>query len=263
LFDVSTTNNSVRGNSIYSNSGFGIYLDGSANISAVAPALVSATLATSLSVTGGLSSIPSTTFHLDFYANPPPQYAAQAKTYLGAKDVTTGLGGSVNFVASLGAIVPVGWNITATATDPAGNTSALSSSVLVSAVDSVGDGIPNVWRASHFGGSGTTTNSQSCAACDPDHDGMSNWQEFLAGTDPTNAASVLRISTLTLTNSDVTISFQSVTGINYRLDVREDVETGGWSVLANGILGNGAVMRITDPGIMAVPRQFYRLSVDP
>ena len=33
--------------------------------------------------------------------------------------------------------------------------------------DSVGDGIPDWWRAQYFGGNGTTTNALSCATCRP------------------------------------------------------------------------------------------------
>jgi hypothetical protein len=54
--------------------------------------------------------------------------------------------------------------------------------------DSVGDGIPDWWRLQYFG-SGSTTNSSSCAACDPDGDGFSNLQEYNLGTDPTNSVS--------------------------------------------------------------------------
>ncbi len=52
---------------------------------------------------------------------------------------------------------------------------------IVIASDSVGDGIPDAWRQAYFLGDGTTTNSQSCATCDPDHDGFNNLQEYLAG----------------------------------------------------------------------------------
>jgi hypothetical protein len=52
------------------------------------------------------------------------------------------------------------------------------------------DGIPDWWRAQYFVGNGTTTDANSCATCDPDHDGVSNLQEYQRGTDPTNSASV-------------------------------------------------------------------------
>jgi hypothetical protein len=55
--------------------------------------------------------------------------------------------------------------------------------------DTVGDGIPDWWRALYFGGSGTTTNSSSCASCDPDGDGISNLEQYLRGTNPTNSLS--------------------------------------------------------------------------
>ena len=54
--------------------------------------------------------------------------------------------------------------------------------------DSVGDGIPDWWRLQYFG-SATTTNTSSCASCDPDGDGFSNLQEFLRGSDPTDPSS--------------------------------------------------------------------------
>ena len=101
----------------------------------------------------------------------------------------------------------------------------------------VGDGIPNAWRAAHFGGSGTTTNSSSCAACDPDHDGLTNLQEFLAGTDPNNAASALHIGLPAKNGADVIVSFPSVSGIIYRVEVRNDITGGNWIVLADQIVG--------------------------
>ncbi len=262
LFDATTTDNSVRGNSIYGNGGSGIGVYSGANSSQAAPSLTSAVLTTNTVVSGSLTSIASTIFHLDFYANPSPQ--TQAKTYLGARDVSTGSGGTVSFSANLSAIVPKGQIITATATDPSGNTSSLSGGATVTAVDSVGDGIPNAWRAAHFGGSGTTTNSQSASGADPDHDGLSNWQEFLAGTDPNNAASTLRLGKLNTSGTNATVNFSSVQGIVYRVEDRDDLVTGFWSVLADQIIGTGSTIQIVDPGAGAAPpKRFYRLEVLP
>jgi uncharacterized repeat protein (TIGR03803 family) len=62
------------------------------------------------------------------------------------------------------------------------------------APDSVGDGISDAWRARYFGGNGTTTNNQSCAACDADGTGQNNHFKYVAGLDPTNPASVFAIT---------------------------------------------------------------------
>jgi hypothetical protein len=263
LFDPTTAGNAVRGNSIFGNSGVGIALYSGANLAAAGPTLSNAVLTTSLTITGGLSSLPNTTFHLDFYASPPPQISAQASSYIGAKEVATSGGGDVSFAASLGAVVPIGHILTATATDPEGNTSPLCAGIAVTGIDSVGDGISDAWRAARFGGVGTTTNSQSCATCDPDHDGMNNLQEFLSGTSPTNAASALRIAAMTHTNTDVTLHIQSVAGIVYRIEVRDALASDGWSFLINEFLGTGGTMQVTDPGVLSLPAQFYRLSVNP
>ena len=67
-------------------------------------------------------------------------------------------------------------------------------------LDSVGDGIPNWWRALHFGGDGSATTSVSCATCDPDHDGFDNRHEFLAGTDPLSPNSQPQVPTITTAN---------------------------------------------------------------
>ncbi len=260
LFSTPTTNNSVRGNSIFGNNGYGIALYGGNNLEN-APSITSAVVTTNTTVIGSLSSLSNTTLHLDFYANPPSQF--QAATYLGSKDVTTGAAGAVNFTNTLASPIQPGHILTVAATDPAGNTSSLSSGTTVTATDSVGDGIPNAWRSAHFGGSGTTTNSTSCAACDPDHDGLTNLQEFLAGTDPNNAASSLRIGVPTKNGSDIIVSFQSVAGIIYRVEMRNELNSASWQVLADQILGTGGIIQVTDPGAAALPRSYYRVDVLP
>jgi hypothetical protein len=53
---------------------------------------------------------------------------------------------------------------------------------------------------------------------DSDGDGMNNWQEWRAGTDPTNPASLLRLSSISATAAVVTVRWQGVTGITYRLE---------------------------------------------
>ncbi|MBI3892182.1 MAG: proprotein convertase P-domain-containing protein, partial [Candidatus Wallbacteria bacterium] len=65
--------------------------------------------------------------------------------------------------------------------DGAGNSSA---DVRVTVqLDSDGDGIPDSWERSH----GLNPNDPSDASADPDADGLTNLQEYQAGTDPHNA----------------------------------------------------------------------------
>ena len=94
------------------------------------PALETATLGgSSLVVAGFLDSNPSTTYRLDFYASDSwdPLWIPEGRVFLGSKAVTTdGLGtASFQFTGSIQS-----WAsdtiITATATDPMGNTSEFS-----------------------------------------------------------------------------------------------------------------------------------------
>lgn len=259
LWNASTSNNTLRANSTFGNGGVSINLNDNANRSAAAPVLTSASLTTNTAISGSLTSFASRAFQIDFYSS--PSSPAQGMTYLGATNVTTSAGGSVSFTAKLAGRVPAGRIVTATATDLAGNTSGMSGGVAVTTTSSVNDCIPNAWRALYFGGSGTTTNSQSCATCDPDHDGMNNLQEFLAGTNPTNAASVLRLNAISSNASNNVASFMSAPGTVYRVLYRDDLASGFWSIAADQVVGTGTNIFITDPSVFLTPQRFYRLQV--
>jgi hypothetical protein len=53
---------------------------------------------------------------------------------------------------------------------------------------------------------------------DPDRDGLNNWQEWICGTCPTNALSALRLLSAAPTGTNVTLTWQSVSGVNYFLE---------------------------------------------
>lgn len=263
LFDGVTTNNSIRGNSIFGNSVLGIDLFGGANRSLSPPTLTAAVLTTNLVIFGSLSLAASTTVHLDFYANPAPLGSAQGKTFIGTRDISSGSGGTTDFSFGLNSIVPAGRILTGTVTDSAGNTSPLSPGVTVVATSSVNDGIPDAWRAAFFGGNGTTTNSQSCAMCDPDGDGADNLGEFLAGTNPTNSPSRFVVASTITNGFGGTVSLQTVPGIIYRLEARDDLNTNLWSILVDQVVGNGSVISVADPAALVLPRRFYRGRIIP
>ena len=151
----SPTNVTVQGNSIYGNAGLGIDLGGSyppptsdgvtvndpldadygPNNLQNYPILSSvASSATHARVTGTLASTANTFFTLDFYASTAADFGGdqitEGRRYLGSGSVTTNASGigvfdSATFTTLLGASTPDEW-ITATATDPAGNTSEFS-----------------------------------------------------------------------------------------------------------------------------------------
>ncbi len=128
-------------------------------------------------------------------------------------------------------------------------------------LDSVGDGIPDAWRQQYFGGTGTTTNANSCATGDPDRDGSANHSEYIADTNPTNALSYFHIESIAST-TDVAVSFQSSASRQYTLYQTTNLTSGGWiSVpLQTDVPGSGAVDTLTDPSPTDTQR-FYRLGV--
>ena len=81
-------------------------------------------------------------------------------------------------------------------------------------VDTDANGLPDWWELQYFGHlTGTDPNA------DPDHDGMSNLQEWLAGTNPTNASSVLRLVAIPTNNPNAfVVRWPSVAGKSYWLE---------------------------------------------
>jgi beta-galactosidase len=58
---------------------------------------------------------------------------------------------------------------------------------------------------------------RAVANADPDGDGMSNLQEFQAGTDPTNGASMFRITSVIAQGNDLRVTWTTVGGVSYVL----------------------------------------------
>ena len=83
-------------------------------------------------VTGTLQSEPSTAYRLEFFANATcdPSGNGEGERFVGTTDVSTNAGGDASFSASF-PLIAVGEFLTATATDPSGNTSEFAACVLV------------------------------------------------------------------------------------------------------------------------------------
>lgn len=120
------------------------------------------------------------------------------------------------------------------------------------------------WRLANFG---TTANSGDAAdaadAADTDGDGTTNAQEYISGTDPTSAASVLKVTDLTVDSGSITISFPTLSGKTYRLERSLTLQSGSWTTVQDNIAGTGGMVQITDFGADAQPKRFYRIILIP
>jgi hypothetical protein len=145
VVDAASTGNSIRGNSIHDNGGLGIDLGndgvtgngssprtGPNNLQNYPTILAAGPVGTSTGVAGTLNALPSTTFTVDFYSSPvaDPSGHGQGQRYLGSTTVTTDSMGNGAFSLLMPA-VGAGDVITATATDPSGNTSEFSTAAVL------------------------------------------------------------------------------------------------------------------------------------
>ncbi len=92
-----------------------------------------------------------------------------------------------------------------------------------------GDGLGDAWEVTYFGTN--ATNNAGNALLDPDGDGMSNRDEFLSGTNPTNAASVLKI--LLSTTNSAPWSFIAQPNLSYSVQWRSNLTTMAWTNLTS------------------------------
>ncbi len=144
-----STNNAILGNAIFSNGALGIDLGAynvnpnipcdagsGANMAQNYPVLTQAVSGNGIGVRGTLNSRPNHAFLLQFFANPTCDDSGygEGQIYLGQTSVATGTDCNASFVATFPGSVPVGYSITATATDGANNTSEFSACVPVASV---------------------------------------------------------------------------------------------------------------------------------
>lgn len=94
-----------------------------------------------------------------------------------------------------------------------------------SPVDADGDGMPDQWEAATFGPNGASNGS------DPDHDRVSNLQEYVAGTDPLDSNSVFVVKM----EEGYRISWEPKPGRTYSIWRATDIQN--FSEVAEGIQG--------------------------
>ena len=141
---------------------------------------------------------------------------------------------------------PVHW-MAATATPGAGAPPA---------VDTDGDGMPDHWELDH-----SLDPDVDDADLDADADGSTNRDEYLAGTDPQDPASVLLMVAETLVDGTATLRFPVVAGQTYTVQYRGSLNSGTWLRLIDVEAQTVArEMLVTDPNAGTGDARYYRLT---
>lgn len=122
--------------------------------------------------------------------------------------------------------------------------------------DTDGDGLPDAWETAN----GLNPNDDTDAAKDTDGDGASSIDEFIAGTDPQNGASVLRAAATFLANGSADITFQAVAGKSYKVQASTDLTAPSWSLIATlPVQAASGPVTVNDPDAATAKRRFYRV----
>jgi len=119
--------------------------------------------------------------------------------------------------------------------------------------DSDGNGLPDWWEEHFFG-----RPTGAVASADPDGDGLTTVHEFMAGTDPLDPVSGMRIDFLRRDATEIRMGFRTIEGRSYRIEYSEDLEI--WNTLGSEITGTGASIEVVDSTRPAVHSRFYRLA---
>jgi hypothetical protein len=143
-------------------------------------------------------------------------------------------------------------------TNLAGNATRLSSNaVLTVLADADGDHLPDDWEIAN----GLNATDAADAGLDNDNDGVTNWQEYLTGTDPNDANSYLRITSCYLAPDAASILFRFDATANKAYRVEFYSNGLNWTQLSDvPAVSTSRVVTIEDP-VSSDRARLYRLKV--
>ena len=123
-----------------------------------------------------------------------------------------------------------------------------------------GDGIPDQWRLKNFA---SLSNLLSAASADADGDGVTNWAEYRAGSDPNNKLSKLQLlSSPWQTGAGSGVRLRWPTGLNrhYVIECSPSITGAPWTVVSANVVGDGGMAEFLQTNALPAVR-FYRVRV--
>jgi hypothetical protein len=123
--------------------------------------------------------------------------------------------------------------------------------------DSDTNGLMDSWEIRNFG------NINQNASGDPDGDGVVNLLEMKLGSNPNSSASTgLPMPSVSgLTSEGFTITFPTVSGLNYQVVGTENLTGTNWPNIGDPISGTGQTESVIDPLTNAPSRKFYKVKI--
>jgi hypothetical protein len=179
-------------------------------------------------------------------------------SYVKVGEVSAGIGLYSGTNLSVAATQYVGYAVSAVARN--GLSSALVPATRLMAdgvgVDTDGDGIPDWWMIQYFGHPTGQASDQSFAWNDPDHDGLTNLQEFQLGLNPLVADRPWVAPVAVTTNGGFVLSMDGLYGRS--ATVQFSTNLADWEALTNLPAVNSRTL-IEDVSATNSPQRFYRV----
>jgi hypothetical protein len=120
---------------------------------------------------------------------------------------------------------------TANSSSPAGVAAPVATITILADTDS--DGIPDQWEIAN----GLSSTEALDANLDADGDGMKNGAEYIAGTNPQDPASCLKVEQFGV-SSPAQITFQAVSNKTYTIQYTDNLNAAAWLPLADIVAGS-------------------------